>query len=117
MLSSVERRFEQNLPTAPIEWLTDNGSAYRGDETRSFSKMLGLEPRTTAIRSPQSNDVTESFVKTMKRDYIGMMTKPDSQTAALNLSLAFEHYNEYHSHSALSYRSPRKYRRRGKPSN
>lgn len=83
----------EHLPTAPIEWLTDNGSAYRADETRSFAKMLGLEPRTTAIRSPQSNGVAESFVKTMKRDYIGMMPKPDSQTAVLNLSLAFEHYN------------------------
>ncbi len=116
MLRSVERRFGQNLPTAPIEWLTDNGSAYRADETRSFAKMLGLKPRTTAIRSPQSNGVAESFVKTMKRDYIGMMPKPDSQTAVLNLSLAFEHYNEYHPHSALGYRSPREYRRRGKPS-
>ena len=107
MLRSVERRFGQNLPTSPIEWLTDNGSAYRADETRRFAKMLGLEPKTTAIRSPQSNGVAESFVKTMKRDYIGIMPKPDSQTAVLNLSLAFEHYNEYHPHSALGYRSPR----------
>lgn len=78
MLRSVECRVGQHLPTAPIEWLTDNGSAYRADETRSFAKMLGLKPRTTAIRSPQSNGVAESFVKTMKRDYIGMMPKPDS---------------------------------------
>ncbi len=116
MLRSVERRFGVGLPAAPIEWLTDNGSAYRAEETRKFARMLGLEPRTTAIRSPQSNGVAESFVKTMKRDYLGMMPKPDSQTAVINLSLAFEHYNEYHPHSALGYRSPREYRRRRKPS-
>ena len=104
MLRSVERRFGQNLPTAPIEWLADNGSAYRADETRRLARMLGLEPRTTAIRSTQSYGVAESFVKMMKRDYIGMMPKPDSQTALLNLSLAFEHHNEYHPHSALGYR-------------
>ncbi|EHW7259409.1 transposase, partial [Escherichia coli] len=28
-----------------------------------------------------------------------------------NLTEAFEHYNEWHPHSALGYRSPREYRR------
>jgi putative transposase len=111
MLGAVEHRFGQVLPTAPIEWLTDNGSVYRAEETRQFAKMLGLEPRTTAIRSPQSNGVAESFVKTMKRDYIGMMPKLESQTAVINLSAAFEYYNEYHPHSGLGYSSPRKYQR------
>ncbi len=111
MLRSVERRFGQHLPTAPIEWLTDNGSAYRADETRSFANMLGLEPRMTAIRSPQSNGVAASFVKTMKRDYIGMMPKPDSQTVVVNLSLAFERYNEYHPHSHLGGVSPEAFER------
>ena len=44
-------------------------------------EKIGLEPRTTAVRSPQSNGIAESFVKTMKRDYIEMMPKPDSRTA------------------------------------
>ncbi len=44
------------------------------------------------------------------------MPKSDSQTAVINLSLAFEHYNEYHPHSALGYRSPREYQRRRKSS-
>lgn len=34
MLDAVERRFGQRLPPASIEWLTDNGSAYRAHETR-----------------------------------------------------------------------------------
>ncbi|MGL4353410.1 MAG: integrase core domain-containing protein, partial [Aeromonas popoffii] len=62
---------------------------------------IGLEPRTTAVRSPQSNGIAESFVKTMKRDYIEMMPKPDSRTAVGNLAIAFEHDNEHHPHSAL----------------
>ncbi|WDB57578.1 IS3 family transposase [Escherichia albertii] len=111
MLGVVERRFGNELPASPVEWLTDNGSCYRANETRQFARMLGLEPKSTAVRSPESNGIAESFVKTIKRDYISVMPKPDGLTAAKNLAEAFEHYNEWHPHSALGYRSPREYLR------
>ncbi|EAA9957834.1 IS3-like element IS2 family transposase, partial [Salmonella enterica subsp. enterica serovar Kentucky] len=111
MLGAVERRFGNDLPASPVEWLTDNGSCYRANETRQFARMLGLEPKNTAVRSPESNGIAESFVKTIKRDYISIMPKPDGLTAAKNLAEAFEHYNEWHPHSALGYRSPREYLR------
>nr|WP_158151132.1 IS3 family transposase [Pantoea ananatis] len=112
MLGAVEKRFGRQLPTEPLEWLTDNGSAYRAHETRAFARMLGLEPCTTRVRSPESNGIAESFVKTIKRDYISIMPKPDSQAAVMNLAVAFSHYNEHHPHSALGHRSPREYIRR-----
>ncbi|WP_141010437.1 IS3 family transposase [Escherichia coli] len=111
MLGAVERRFGNELPASPVEWLTDNGSCYRANETRQFARMLGLEPKNTAVRSPESNGIAESFVKTIKRDYFSVMPKPDGLTAAKNLAEAFEHYNEWHPHSALGYRSPREYLR------
>ncbi|MDC9144129.1 IS3 family transposase [Escherichia coli] len=111
MRGAVERRFGNELPASPVEWLTDNGSCYRANETRQFARMLGLEPKNTAVRSPESNGIAESFVKTIKRDYISVMPKPDGLTAAKNLAEAFEHYNEWHPHSALGYRSPREYLR------
>ncbi|SRT30677.1 insertion element IS2 transposase InsD [Shigella sonnei] len=111
MLGAVERRFGNDLPSSPVEWLTDNGLCYRANETRQFARMLGLEPKNTAVRSPESNGIAESFVKTIKRDYISIMPKPDGLTAAKNLAEAFEHYNEWHPHSALGYRSPREYLR------
>ncbi|MCV0608771.1 IS3-like element IS2 family transposase [Escherichia coli] len=111
MLGAVERRFGNDLPSSPVEWLTDNGSCYRANETRQFARMLGLEPKNTAVRSTESNGIEESFVKTIKRDYISIMPKPDGLTAAKNLAEAFEHYNEWHPHSALGYRSPREYLR------
>ncbi|MBB9649856.1 IS3 family transposase [Escherichia coli] len=111
MLGAVERRFGNDLPSSSVEWLTDNGSCYRANETRQFARMLGLEPKNTAVRSPESNGIAESFVKTIKRDYISIMPKPDGLTAAKNLAEAFEHYNEWHPHSALGYRSPREYLR------
>ncbi|MGI5653086.1 IS3 family transposase, partial [Escherichia coli] len=95
MLGAVERRFGNELPASPVEWLTDNGSCYRANETRQFARMLGLEPKNTAVRSPERNGIAESFVKTIKRDYISIMPKPDGLTAAKNLAEAFEHYNEW----------------------
>jgi transposase InsO family protein len=56
--------------------------------------------------------MAKSFVKTMKRDYITFMPKPDAMTAVRNVAIAFEHSNEEHPHSALKYRSPREYRRK-----
>jgi hypothetical protein len=44
--------------------------------------------------------MAESFVKTIKRDYVSWMPKPDVRTALQNLAIAFDHYNESHPHSA-----------------
>ncbi|NKG08117.1 IS3 family transposase [Ralstonia solanacearum] len=52
----------------------------------------------------------------MKRDYVAVMRKPDAAMAVRNLTIAFEHYNEQHPHSALKYRWPREFRRRSESS-
>ncbi|EFH6972145.1 IS3 family transposase [Escherichia coli] len=95
MLGAIEKRFGDKVPEQSIQWLTDNGSAYRAHETRQFARALNLEPCTAAISSPQSNGMAERFVKTM-----------NVRTALHNLAVAIEHYNENHPHSALGYRSP-----------
>jgi putative transposase len=61
--------------------------------------------------------MAESFVKTMKHDYIAFMDKPDVATALAHLAAAFEHYNEHHPDSALKFRSPREFRRRAQSLN
>ncbi|WP_233423347.1 IS3 family transposase [Chromobacterium haemolyticum] len=110
MLEAIEKRLGLDKPSVPIEWLSDNGSACTAAATRLFARQLGLEPVTTPVRSPQSNGMAESLVKTIKRDYVSQMPKPDAATALRNLGIAFEHYNEHHPHSALKYRSPREFR-------
>ncbi|REG59310.1 integrase-like protein [Paraburkholderia sp. BL6669N2] len=71
MLQAVENRFDGALKADnEIEWLSDNGSCYIAEETLTFSKNVGLKPITTPVRSPLSNGMAESFVKTMKRDYV-----------------------------------------------
>ncbi len=111
MLRSVEKRFGDRLPDTPVQWLTDNGSAYTAHETRRFARELNLEPCTTAVSSPRSNGMAERFVKTMKEDYIAFMPKPYVRTDLRNLAAAFTHYNENHPHSALGYHSLREYLR------
>ncbi|HIH0034250.1 TPA: IS3 family transposase [Staphylococcus aureus] len=111
MLEAVEKRFGEEPPATPVQWLSDNGSAYIAEQTRQFARQIGLHPVTTPVRSPQSNGMAESFVKTLKRDYVAHMPKPDRETALRNLTIAIEHYNEEHPHSALKYRSPREFRR------
>ncbi|OSP26880.1 integrase core domain-containing protein, partial [Escherichia coli] len=59
----------------------------------------------------ESNLIAESFVKSIMREYFCFMPKPDGVTAGKILAEAFEHYNEWHPHSALGYRSPREYLR------
>ena len=112
MLESVEQRFgEPERIPARIQWLSDNGSPYTKGDTRKFAGTLGLIPCRTPVRSPQSNGMAEAFVKTMKRDYVGVYGAPDAATVLQNLSSWFEHYNEEHPHKALRYKSPREFRR------
>jgi putative transposase len=112
MVEAVEARFDGALPQQPIEWLTDNGSPYIARDTRSFAREIGLEPVTTAIRSPQSNGMAEAFVKTFKRDYVARMDRSDALIVMRQLNAAFEHYNDVHPHSALKMMSPLMFRRR-----
>lgn len=112
MMQAVETRFGDRLATTPIEWLTDNGSCYIAADTRKFARLVGLEPLTTAIRSPQSNGMAESFVKTFKRDYMARMDRADAPAVLRQLDAAFTHYNEVHPHRALRMLSPRLFRQR-----
>lgn len=111
MLEAVEKRFAEQPPAQPVQWLSDNGSAYIAEQTLLFAREIGLQPVTTPVRSPQSNGMAESFVKTIKRDHVAHMPKADRETALRNLAITFEQYNEKHPHSALKYRSPREFRR------
>lgn len=107
MLEAVERRFSAIHTPHTIEYLTDNGSCYIAKETRDFALSLGLKPCFTPVRSPESNGMAESFVKTFKRDYASINPLPDKETVIQSLHRWFEDYNENHPHSGLKWQSPR----------
>ena len=70
-----------------------------------------MAPYTTPIESPQSNGMAEAFVKTFKRDYARVSSRPDAASVLRQLDGWFEHYNTVHPHKALGYRSPREFRK------
>jgi transposase InsO family protein len=85
----------------PGEWLADNGSCSRPHETVAFAHAIGLVPCFTPVRSPQSNGITEAFVKTFKRDYVRLSARPDATALLAELDRWFEDHNEMHPHRAL----------------
>ncbi|EOP4507044.1 IS3 family transposase [Escherichia coli O183:H18] len=111
LTESVEKRFGNTLylPHA-VEWLTDNGSCYIADATRRFAASLGFIVCTTPVRSPESNGMVESFVKTFKRDYVYVNDLPDAVTVMEKLTEWMEDYNNWHPHKELKMQSPREYR-------
>jgi putative transposase len=109
MLEAVERRFGTYRAHHPVEMLSDNGSPYIAKETRIFARQLGLKPCFTPVKSPQSNGISEAFVKTLKRDYVHVTPLPDAATVLGLIAGWFEDYNDNHPHSGLKMRSPREF--------
>jgi putative transposase len=110
IVTAVESGFGQvNRLPETIEWLSDNGSGYIAHETKTMARDIGLEPRTTPVRSPQSNGMAEAFVKTIKRDYVRVSPLPNARAVMESVPLWIEHYNSLHPHKALGYRSPREF--------
>jgi putative transposase len=109
LLEAVERRFGTHRAPEVIEVLSDNGSPYIARETRTFARQLGLKPCFTPVGSPQSNGISEAFVKTLKRDYVRVTPLPDAETALSLIGNWIEDYNDNHPHSGLKWRSPREF--------
>ncbi len=115
MLEAVEKRFASIRAPHAVEWLSDNGSPYTAYETRVFAGQLNLVPCFTPVASPESNGMSEAFVRTLKRDYVRVRPLPDAKTALSQIAGWFEDYNENHPHSGLRMRSPREYIRSQQP--
>jgi len=112
MAESVEQRFGcVDRAPHPIQWLSDNGPPYTAIDTRLFAEQLGLAPCTTPSYSPQSNGMSEAFVKTFKRDYVYLSELPSAEAVLKQLPQWFEDYNEWAPHKGLRMKSPRQFRR------
>jgi transposase InsO family protein len=109
LLIAVEKRFAAYRAPHRVECLSDNGSCYIAADTIDLALGLGLMPRFTPVRSPESNGMSESFVKTFKRDYVRCNPRPDAQTVLARLESWFEDYNDVHPHRGLMMLSPREF--------
>jgi putative transposase len=112
MVQAIEHRFgpETRRLTAPIEWLSDNGSIYTSDETRAFGAEIGFEMCTTPPYSPESNGMAESFVKSFKRDYVYLADLWTAADVLRDLAAWFDDYNRVRPHKGLRMLSPVEFR-------
>ena len=94
MLEAVAGRFGVSQAPDTIEILPDNGSAYTAKDTQKFARQLGLKPCFTPIASPQSNGMSEAFVRTFKRDYVEVNPLPDAKTVLGLIASWFEDYKD-----------------------
>jgi putative transposase len=115
MRRAVAHRFGGTRPPEPIQWLSDNGSIYTALATEWEAERINLQPITTPAYSPQSNGMSEAFVHTLKRDYVDGADCASAAAVLNQLPDWIEDYNELAPHSALSYCSPRQYRREQMP--
>lgn len=114
MLETVEYRFGQTKVPQAMQWLSDNGSCYVARETVAFGRDLGLDIRTTPVRSPESNGMAESFVKTFKRDYVVCGDLQNAKAVMSQLPGWIEDYNKIAPHKGLKMLSPREFIKRTK---
>lgn len=110
MILAIENRFEDYVHHPKVQFLSDNGSAYRAAKTENLMLKLNLQPCRTAVCSPESNGMAESLVRTLKRDYLPFIDLSSAEVALKQLLGIVRLYNEEHPHSALGYLSPKEFR-------
>ena len=110
MTRAVHARFGRQRPSAPLQWLSDNGAIYTALETVICAEQLGLTPVTTPAYSPQSNGMSEAFVNTLRRDYLAGADLTTAAALIAQLPAWQADYNGIAPHSALGYRSPHEFR-------
>jgi len=111
MREAVVARFGvRELPYAPIQWLSDNGSVYTALETIITAERLHLVPITTPASSSESNGMSEALVNTLRRDYLAGTDLSSAAAVLEQIPAWFADYNAVAPHSTLSFRSPRQYR-------
>ena len=105
--TAAERRFGCLKTQHRVEWLSDNGGATIAKDTANTARALGLTLLFTPVRSPESNGMSESFVKMLRRDYARVNVLADAKTIFAKLHDCIKDYCEVHPHSGLKFRSPR----------
>jgi len=109
---AFERRFPGNqAPKTKIEWLTDNGGIFIANETQLFAEVMGFIPCQTPAYSPESNGMSEAFVKRFKQDYVYVNELWDAEEVLSKLNEWATDFNENHPHKSLKMMSPSEFRR------
>ncbi len=76
-----------------------------------MARRLGLRSCFTRAYKPQSNGMTEAFVKMIQKDYVYVRDCVSADGILKLLGAWLDDYNTKASHSGLGMRSPVEYRR------
>lgn len=108
---ALKKRFGcENVPAkGNLEFLSDNGSEFIEKGFRKFLERAGLTVCNTPIRSPESNGISESFFKSLKRDYVYQSVIMSFDNITENVVKWIEDYNIRAPHSALGMIRPSKF--------
>ncbi|CTQ75498.1 insertion element IS2 transposase InsD [Roseibium alexandrii] len=112
MIKSIHVKQKARHGASLLNWppfRSDNGSAYTAKDTRIFAQQIGLKSCFTPVKSPQSNGMSEAFVKTLKCDYIRVNPLPDAEHVLSLIGAWIEDYNENYPHSGLKWKSPHEF--------
>ena len=109
MIKAVSNRFKSFKTKREIEFLSDRGSIYRAHSVKTLGRSIGLKNCYTAAYSPESNGMSEAFVKTFKRDYVYNNDCYSANFVQKKIKSWIKDYNEEAPHSALGMLSPKEY--------
>lgn len=113
LVLAFEKRFPGSVQIErPLEWLTDNGGIFVAKETQTLALSMGLLPCQTPTYSPESNGMSEAFVKRFKQDYIHVNELWKSEEVLSQIPDWLNDYNENHPHKGLGMLSPREFIKR-----
>ena len=103
---SVERRFGGLHTGRQIEFLSDRESIYRSYAVQLLARKTGLKSCFTRAYSPESNGMSEAFLKTIKRDYVYVSDCYSAEVTMKLLGEWIKDYNMVAPHSGLGMRRP-----------
>ncbi len=110
MLEAVETRFAALRAPSPLEWLTDNGSAYTARETRDFDD----DAQSRALLHSCAEPAIERHLRELRQNLQTRLCSHQrlagcADRAAKEGRMRCEDYNDNHPHSGLKMRSPREF--------
>ena len=86
--------------------ISDNGNGYRSYAWRDTCAELGIQPRYTRPRRPQTNAKAEALVKTLLREWAYRFAYPTSTHRARALPGYLRWYNTHRPHGSLHGQPP-----------
>lgn len=112
-LRALDRALNKGYPEGVREkgviLVSDNGSQPTSRKFLKECKILGIKQIFTSYNNPKGNANTERYFRTYKEEVALVMDNPGYEELAEKTNKFEGFYNEEYPHSALGYKSPKRY--------